>query len=108
MSPGEYAKSYANLYTWFWTGQDWVPRRAPILNYLQNNKNPQSARAKVAETALRGAIQRVIGNVNNQKTFRYSEYDYINNSIKRCFIGKACPWEIQETLQLASEIGAIT
>ncbi|WP_323047348.1 hypothetical protein [Paraburkholderia sp.] len=27
---------------------------------------------------------------------------------ERCFIGKACPWEIQETLQLASEVGALT
>lgn len=108
MSPGEYAKSYANLFTWFWNGDDWVSRRAPIINYLQNNHNPQSARALAAEAALRRVMDREIGSDARKKTFRYVEYDYINNSIKRCFIGKACPWEIQETLQLASEIGALS
>jgi hypothetical protein len=35
------------------------------------------------------------------------DYDYIPASIHRTFIGKACPWEIQETIQLGSSISVI-
>jgi hypothetical protein len=110
MSPGEYGDSYAKMFTWFWTGSDWLPRRAPIINYLQSGMGTQSANAVAAEGTLRRALDRATGikNVNYVKTFNYVEYDYINNSIHRCFIGKACPWEIQEMLQLASEVGALS
>jgi hypothetical protein len=110
MTPGEYASSYARLSTWFWTGEDWVFRRAPVINYLQSGKGTQSVNAAAAEKALRTALDRKtgIGGVNYLKTFNFNEYDYINNSIRRCFIGKACPWEIQEMLQLASEVGALS
>jgi hypothetical protein len=41
------------------------------------------------------------------RTFKFEGEDYINQSITRSFIGKACPWELQETIQLGSLIGAI-
>jgi hypothetical protein len=109
-TPAEYARVYAQLFTWFWNGADWVPRRAPIVNYLQHNDSTQDRRAAAAQRMLRGLLPGATGNpsVNQLKTFNFNDYDYINNSISRCFIGKACPWEIQETLQLASEVGAVT
>lgn len=81
-----------------------------MINYLQSGKGTQSVNAVAAEAALRRVLDRETGirNVNLAKTFNYGKYDYINNSIHRCFIGKACPWEIQETLQLASKVGALS
>lgn len=108
-TPANFARVYAQMFTWFWDGSDWVPRRAPIVNYLQHNGSKQDRNAAGAEKALRALLVAATKNpgVNTVKTFNYNDYDYINNSISRCFIGKACPWEIQETLQLASEVGAI-
>jgi hypothetical protein len=109
-TPGEFASVYAQMFTWIWNGADWVPRRAPIINYLQHNGSKQDRNAAGAEKALRALLPAATGiaDVNRRRTFNYNDYDYINNSIARCFIGKACPWEIQETLQLASEVGAVT
>jgi len=106
--PADFARTYAQMFTWFWDGGDWVPRRAPIVNYLQHNDSQQDRNAAAAERALRALLPAAtkIPHVNQLKTFNYN-YDYINNSITRCFIGKASPWEIQETLQLASEVGAV-
>jgi hypothetical protein len=97
------------MFTWFWNGADWVARQAPIVNYLQHNQSEQDKRAAIAERALRNLLPAATGipHVNHLKTFNFNEYDYINNSITRSYIGKACPWEIQETLQLASEVGAV-
>jgi hypothetical protein len=109
-SPANFARIYAQMFTWFWDGNDWGARRAPIVNYLQHNDSKQDRNAAAAERALRKLLPAAtnISHVNEVKTFNYNDYDYINNSITRCFIGKACPWEIQETLQLASEVGAVT
>ncbi|HVN01909.1 MAG TPA: hypothetical protein VMT68_17045 [Caulobacteraceae bacterium] len=108
-TPAEYARSYAQLSSWFWNGDDWVARRTPIVNYLQHNGSRQDRRAASAQQALRALLPRATGisNVNHLPTFNFNDYDYINHSIDRCFIGKACPWEIQETLQLLSEIGGV-
>lgn len=108
-TPADYARTYASLFTWFWDGENWLAKRAPIINYLQHNDSQQDRRAAGALRDLRALLPGATGikNVNQLKTFNFNEYDYINNSITRCFIGKACPWEIQETLQLVSEIEAI-
>jgi hypothetical protein len=108
-TPADFTRVYAQMFTWFWNGNDWVPRRAPIVNYLQHNDSTQDRSAAGAQRTLRALLPGATGNpnVNRVKTFNYNDYDYINNSISRCFIGKACPWEIQETLQLASEVGAV-
>ncbi len=110
ITPADFARVYAQMFTWFWDGADWVPRRAPIVNYLQHNGSKQDRNAAGAERALRDLLPAAtkIAGVNQLRTFNYNDYDYINNSISRCFIGKSCPWEIQETLQLASEVGAVT
>ncbi len=109
-TPANFARVYAQMFTWLWDGNDWVPRRAPIVNYLQHNDSKQDRRAGEAQRALRALLPGATGmpHVNQVKTFNFNDYDYINNSIDRCFIGKACPWELQETLQLASEVGSVT
>ena len=109
-TPADFARVYAQLFTWLWDGDDWVARRAPVINYLQHNDSKQDRRAQEAHKRLRALLPRATGmaSVNQVKTFNYNDYDYINNSISRSFMGKACPWEIQETLQLASEVGAVT
>jgi hypothetical protein len=110
MTPEEFTRVYANMSTWLWNGSDRVARQAPIRNYLQHNDSKQAKNATGAERALRALLLDATGipNVNHVSTFNYNDYDYINNSITRCFIGKASPWEIQETLQLASQVGAVT
>jgi hypothetical protein len=108
-TPAQFASSYANLFTWFWRGDSKVARRAPIVSYLQHNDKklePPDLALRELKTLL--ASQTHIHGVNERDTFNFNGYDYINNSIKRCFIGKACPWEIQETLQLASQVGAVS
>ena len=110
ITPADYARSYAQMFTWCWVGTDLAPRRAPIINYLEHKGGHQDKNAMAAERALRALLPAAtkIPHVNRLKTFNYKDYDYINHSILRCFIGKASPWEIQETLQLASEVGAVT
>jgi hypothetical protein len=109
-TPAEYARSYGQLFSWFWDGSDWQPRSTPIVNYLQHNGIQQDLNARQAQQALRAMLPGATGipNVNHLPTFNFNQYDYINHSIDRCFIGKACPWEIQETLQLLSEIGGVS
>jgi hypothetical protein len=109
-TPAAYARSYAQMFSWFWNGSDWVSRRTPIVNYLQHNGSRQDRSAAGSHRALRALLPGATGiaHVNQLGTFNYNDYDYINHSIDRCFIGKACPWEIQETLQLASEVGAVS
>ncbi len=108
-SPKDYALLYAKLQVAFWTGADWQQKYLPIKNYLQNEKNPQSKRAKVAEQALWSGIASTKGlaGAMSRATFKFHNYDFISLSIKRCFIGKASPWEIQETLMLASFLGLL-
>jgi hypothetical protein len=100
---------YQDLFTWFWDGSEWSAQPAPITRYLQNNGSTQANNAGAKWAALKTKLTNVtkIKNVNTVKTFNYDNWDYINNSIKRTFIGKATPWEIQETLQIASQVGAV-
>src|SRR5271165_4432449 len=90
-TPADFARVYAQMFTWFWDGKDWVPRRAPIVNYLQHNDSKQDRRAAEAQRAVRALLPGATGmpHVNQIKTFNFNDYDYINNSIDRCFIGKA-------------------
>jgi hypothetical protein len=76
--------------------------------YLQNS-GKQATKATVAEGAFWEALARANKGTSLRyiKTFNFDDYDYIPTSIHRTFIGKACPWEIQETIQLASSIGLI-
>jgi hypothetical protein len=110
ITPEDFTRVYAKMFTRFWNGSDWVARQAPIVNYLQHNDSQQAKNATAAERAFRNLLPGATGipNVNHANSFNYNDYDYINNSITRCFIGKASPWEIQETLQLASAVGAVT
>jgi hypothetical protein len=109
MSPAEYAQTYAKLKTWYWdTEQEtWSIVDAPIINYLKANNDGSPPDGGVARDEVLRKIAAVtkIPGVTTLRTFNYDDYDYINNSIRRCFIGKGCPWEIQETLQIASQVG---
>lgn len=80
-----------------------------IKNYLQDGLNPQSKNAKAAAGQLWsriGATKGLAGAIG-RATFKVHNYDFITMSIVRCFIGKATPWEIQETLMLASYLGIV-
>lgn len=105
--PAQFANAYADLWSWMLDGGEWVYTSSPILKYLQNDKDPQSANARQAYQSFLSRLGRVDPKFPTAKTFNYNDYDYIGLSIRRCFIGKACPWEIQETLQLAAQIGAV-
>lgn len=109
LSPALYVKAYADLWSWMVVDGDWVYTSTPIVNYLQNGLGSRSASAKLAYKTFMSKLATVtkIPGVAVAKTFNYQDYDYINASIARTFIGKACPWEIQETIQLGSLIGAV-
>ncbi|HMV40027.1 hypothetical protein [Plasticicumulans sp.] len=103
--PAQFVNAYVDLFTWILDGSDWSFTGTPILHYLQSGKKPQSPNAQLAHQRFMSRLAQVDPKFTTAKTFNYNDYDYINLSIRRCFIGKACPWEIQETLQLASELG---
>jgi hypothetical protein len=110
LSPALYISTYADLWSWIVVDSNWSYASTPILNYLQNGLGAQSSNAQLAH---RKFMSKLVEASKNQsialaKTFRFMDYDYINQSITRTFIGKACPWEIQETLQLGSQIGAFS
>lgn len=108
MLPAVYAKAYAKLSSWLWFNEDWNWTGTPIVMYLQNS-GKQATKAAVAEGAYWEALARANKgkSLRYVKTFNFDDYDYIPTSIHRTFIGKGCPWEIQETIQLASSIGLI-
>jgi len=107
--PEQYARAYAELWSWMLVGEDWSYTRTPIVSYLQNGSNAMATRAKATHQALLSGLQRKTGDpgIGARKTFQFNGDDYINLSITRTFIGKACPWEIQETMQLASQLGLV-
>jgi hypothetical protein len=108
LSPATYVNAYADLWSWMLDDGEWNYVGTPIINYLQSGKDPQSSNAKLAYKALMSKLVAVSKQPSfaTAKTFNFQDYDYINQSINRTFIGKACPWEIQETIQLASLVGA--
>jgi hypothetical protein len=110
LSPAVYVNAYADLWSWGLFDGDWVYSGTPVINYLQYGKPPQSTNAQLAYKKFMEKLEAVTKNpsIRHVKTFRFMDYDYINMSIGRTFMGKACPWEIQETLQLGSQIGAFS
>jgi len=107
--PEQYAHAYAELWSWMLVGEDWSYTRTPIVSYLQAGSNAMATSAKATHQALLSRLQRKTGDpaIGTRKTFKFNGDDYINMSITRTFIGKACPWEIQETMQLASQLGLV-
>ncbi len=106
--PKVYVDAYANLRSWLMVDGSWIYTNTPIINYLQNTgKQATNAQNELSNfrTRLKAAAKNP--NIAYAKTFNFEEYDYINPSITRTFIGKATPWEIQETIQLGSLIGVI-
>jgi hypothetical protein len=109
LSPAVYVQAYANLWSWLFVNDDWSYTSTPIINYLQNGLGAQSSNATLAHKIFMSKLAVAAKNpsIALVKTFNFEGYDYINQSITRTFIGKACPWEIQETIQLGSLIGVI-
>lgn len=107
LTPETYVKAYADLWSWMVVDGDWVYGGTPVINYLQNGKDPQSSNAQLAYQALMSKLRTKNPSFVTAKTFNFEDYDYINQSISRCFIGKACPWEVQETIQLAALLGLV-
>ena len=109
LSPAVYVDAYADLWSWMFVDGDWSYTSTPIINYLQNGLGGQSSNAQLAHRAFMSKLVAKSGNssIALAKTFKFEGEDYINQSITRAFIGKACPWELQETIQLGSLIGAV-
>ena len=108
LSPSDYVKAYANLSSWLWFNNDWNWTNTSIIMYLQNSGARQSTSSLVENTFWEKLTRANHGkSLRYLKTFNFDDYDYLPASIHRTFIGKACPWEIQETIQLGSLIGAI-
>jgi len=106
--PANYAIDYADLWSWLPSGGDWDYVGTPVLSYLQSGMGAISTNAKAMHQALlRRLAAKGKPSFVNAKTFNFGDFDYINLSITRTFIGKACPWEIQETLQLAGQLGLV-
>jgi hypothetical protein len=108
LSPALYVKAYAKLSSWLWFNNDWNWTNTPILMYLQNSGDQQT-KANIIENAFWEKLTKANKgkSLRYLKIFNFDDYDYIPMSIHRTFIGKACPWEIQETIQLGSSIGVI-
>ena len=108
LSPAVYVNAYANLSSWLWFNGAWNWTDTGIIMYLQNSGAQQTA-ANIVENAFWDKLARANQgkSLRYVKTFNFDDYDYIPTSIHRTFIGKACPWEIQETIQLASSIGIV-
>ncbi|CDI04454.1 hypothetical protein BN873_980055 [Candidatus Competibacter denitrificans Run_A_D11] len=108
LRPAVYVKAYAKLSSWLWFNDDWNWTNTPIVMYLQNSGDRQT-KANVVENAFWEKLTKANKgkSLRYLKTFNFDDYDYIPASIHRTFIGKACPWEIQETIQLGSSIGVI-
>lgn len=109
LSPALYVKAYSELCSWMRAGEDWSFTSTSVINYLQSGLKPQSSNADLAKQDFMSKLvaKSKKPSIATAKTFNFEGWDYINLSILRCFIGKACPWELQETIQLGSLIGAI-
>lgn len=109
LMPDKYADAYAGLWSWMLVDGEWSFTRTPILSYLQNGQGAVSKSAKASHQTLLSRLVAKSGDsaIAGRKTFKFNGDDYINLSITRTFIGKACPWEIQETMQLASQLGLV-
>jgi len=107
--PADYAVDYADLWSWLSDDGDWSFVGTPVLSYLQSGQGAISTNARSMHQALLHRLaQKGKPSFVTAKAFNFNDFDYINLSITRTFIGKACPWEIQETMQLASQLGLVS
>jgi hypothetical protein len=104
--PKAYADAYANLQSRMIVDGNWLVVNTPIVKYLQNS-GKQAPNAQNELGKFRAKLKAKDASFVHAKTFNFQDYDYINQSITRTFIGKATPWEIQETIQLGSLTGVV-
>jgi hypothetical protein len=117
ITPKEYVEAYVNLKSPLYKNDNWNLMNTPIVKYLQNGKKPQSDNAQAAKQKLLTHLGKFFKHGQPPQKFKLKgyqhpgltdeNYDYLLNSITRTFLGKACPWEIQETIQLASLFGLV-
>lgn len=109
MLPSQFAKMYAQLTTRLYAGDGFGVADTPILRYLQAGRTETASNGALALKELNGKLGRAKGApAANAPTFVFKDFTYIRSSINRSFIGKATPWELQETLQLASHLGLVS
>ena len=91
LNPEAYVTAYADLWSWMVVDEDWSNSSTPIISYLQNDGKSQSSNAKLLQAKLMLKLKAVTKNpsIGLVKTFNFQDYDYINQSITRTFIGKA-------------------
>ena len=105
MQPGSYVDCYLNMYHYT---RDNTAVRIGIRNYLQDGLGQQSVNAKALEMKLVGAINRKLGRSGAlPATFDILQYVYITNNLRRVFMGKGAPDEIQDCLWLLDQLELI-
>jgi hypothetical protein len=105
MSPSDYVIAYLNVPVSFDSGGI---ATLSIKNYLQEGLGTQSQRAHVAQTALFSAIardQKISGTLPAE--FDIDGTTVVRNSLRRVFMGKGAPDEIQTALWLASKYNLV-
>jgi hypothetical protein len=82
--------------------------RLGIRNYLQEGKGQQSINAKALEAQLTAAINRTLNRSGAlPATFDIFQYVYVSTNLRRVFMGKGAPDEIQDCLWLMDQLGIV-
>ncbi len=104
MSPDDYVSTYLNLTAFLSDGSS---VRVQIKNYLQSGLGDQSTRAQQAQQALAAKLE---GELKKQPAdaLEIGGYEYSWPSIRRVFMGKGAPDEIQDVLWLAHRYKLVT
>ena len=105
MTPSEYVATYLNLPVPL--GESHVSK-AWVRNYLHSGLGIQSVRAQSAQARLIAAVcVKLQIDSNLPATFQFEGHEVVYKSIKRVFMGKGAPDEIQTVLWMASCCGLL-
>ena len=105
MSPSEYVSTYLNLPVSLGGSQ---VVKTSIRNYLESGLGLQSVRAETAGSRLFSALTARLGITGNYPpVFTFEGAEIVTKSIRRVFMGKGAPGEIQAVLWLAARCGLL-
>lgn len=105
MDPSGYVDVYRNLPVPLADGSATV---VDIRNYLQFGVGNQSTRAQAKQSELALALARLLRWPGMPPaTFELDDYTFVWSAVRRVFMGKGAPDEIQDTLWLASRCGLV-
>lgn len=103
MAADDYVRTYLQLRCWV------VDRivTVPVRQYLQNGMQPQSAKALTAYSKLIAALPKVACVKQLPTVFKVCDVSYVTTSLRRVYLGKGAPNEIQDAIWLASLCGLV-